>query len=240
MPSAKVVASSLLLLLYSCIGTTAQTTLNVRVNSQGYQNYFLRQDNISTVTLTAATPGVTQRLLVASPAGNSGAVAYFNSSSNSAGFSIALLNGSLHSVRQGSNSGVAGTLTFNQNATLTRAIVGSVRAMRDYVEGGGLIHDIFNHATTKVGSSVLLSHRYINGSNSANLTFSPVNAQTTFTVLPDGNFTVNMAPGTAFGMVNFTWMSSEGQPEGYSPSEPAIWLILLKLSRYLLSVLTSC
>lgn len=208
-------------LLSLCTPAVSQTTLNVSVNSQGYDNYFLRQDSLSTVTLLSANPSTTQRLLVATPAGNSGAVAYFNATtgSNNNNFHVTVVNGSLHSLQQGSNSGVAGTLTFNQNATLTRAIVGSVRAMRDFVEGNGVTHDVFSHTTTTEGTSVLLSHLYINGSNSVNLTFTPTNANTTLSVLPDGNFTVNLAPGTDVGLVNFTWLGSEEQLAGYSPTE---------------------
>lgn len=217
--SAAPVSILLVSLLCCCNLAASQTALNVTVNSQGYLNYFLRQNDISTVTLASASPGITQRILVATPAGNAGAVAYFNATNRANSFRMAVVNGSLHSIQQGNNSGVAGTITFNQNATLTRAIVGSVRAMRDFVEGNGLTHDVFNHTTTKAGPSVHLSHVYINGTNSVNLTFTPTSTECTLSVLPDGNFTVNLAAGVAVGSVNFTWLGSEEQLPGYSSAE---------------------
>ena len=206
-----------LLVLAAAAAAAAQTELNVTVNTQGYQNYFLRQDNTSVVTLLSASPGITQRLLVATPAGNSGAFSYFNSTDNTTSFQIALINSSLHTVQQGSNSGIAGTLSFSSNATLTRAVVGSVRTMRDYVEGNGLTHDIFSHSLIQQGPSILLSYHYINGSNSVNLTYTPADAQTTLSPLPDGNFSITVAGSD--GLVNFTWISTEEQLPGYSPAE---------------------
>ena len=203
-----------LILLAAAAG---QTELNVTVNTQGYQNYFLRQNNTSVVTLLSASPGITQRLLVATPAGNSGAFSYFNSTDNNTSFHIALVNSSLHTAQQGSNSGIAGMLSFSSNATLTRAIVGSVRTMRDYVEGSGLTHDTFSHTLIQQGPSILLSYHYINGSNSVNLTFTPADTQTTLSPLPDGNFSVTVAGSD--GLVNFTWISTEEQLPGYSPAE---------------------
>ena len=215
----KLAAVCTLLVMCFTAHAASQTTLNVSMNSQGYQNFFVRQDNVSIVTMLTGNPGTTQRVLVATPAGNAGAVAYFNATNNSTKFDINMVNGSLHSLQQGGISGVAETLTFNQNATFTRAIVGSMRAMRDYVEGNGLTHEVFSHVASKVGSFVMLSHQYINGSNSVNLTFTPVDAETQLNMMPDGNFTVSLNPGTALGMVNFIWLGREEQLAGCSPSE---------------------
>ena len=199
-----------------CSPSNGAADLSVDVSFGGYVNNFIRDESVSAVVLISANSSNAQRFLVASPAGNSGAVAYFNASNNSTGFQVALVPGTVQSVRDGSNSGVTGTLTFSQDAELVRAIVGSVRAMRDYVEGGGLTHPIFNHTTLQQGSSVLLYRQYINGTNSVNLTFTPANSQTTITALPDGNLTVATTGGSA--RINFTWISSEAQLEGYSPA----------------------
>lgn len=191
--------------------------LDVDVSFGGYINQFLRDDLVSAVVLTSANSSVAQRLLIATPAGNSGAVAYFNATNNSSNFALALLPGTLQSVQIGSNTGVTGLLTFSADAQLVRAVVGSVRAMRDYVEGGGLTHPIFNHTTVQQGAAVLLHRNYINGSNTVDLTLAPADSHTSIAALPDGNLTVSGNGQTA--TVNFTWTSSEAQLAGYSPAE---------------------
>lgn len=59
--------------------------------------------------------------------------------------------------------GVTGELVFSQSATLGTTLLGSIRTVRDYTEGNGLTHQIFNWTVTQAGNKTLwLSKPWIN------------------------------------------------------------------------------
>ena len=110
-------------------------SLSFKVTSGDNDNYFLR-DNLTSAQLLLTSPNSTtsaRRLVVALPAGNSGALAYFlpsNPAANST-LGIDLVEGSLKSTTTDYfNVGVQADLTFDGNATLGVTILGAVRAMR--------------------------------------------------------------------------------------------------------------
>ncbi|KAL4423920.1 hypothetical protein ABPG75_001221 [Micractinium tetrahymenae] len=146
------------------------------------------------------------RFLVGFPEANSGAVAYFNSTvGQSTDLNITLDNGTLASVEvPGRGAGLTGVLTFNRDATLYRAIVGSIRTVRDYVEGPRIIRPIFAHTTTQEGDAVVLRREYLNNTGSNTLSFAPADGTTTVKATPDGNFTIALGPGASEGKVRFT------------------------------------
>ncbi|TFK45034.1 hypothetical protein BDQ12DRAFT_731010 [Crucibulum laeve] len=145
-------------------------SLNFHVSSGGNENYFWR-DNITSaqllLTSTNNTLSTARRLVAALPAGNNGALVYFlplggangtgpgtsgtsgvqSSDSASANqLNVELVNDTLTSTTDKfNNAGVQADLTFSANATLGVTIVGAVRALRDYVEGSGTMHEIFNY-----------------------------------------------------------------------------------------------
>ena len=182
--------SRLLTLLQICIAASARTlanptsSLSFEVVSGGYDNYFLR-DNVTSAQLLLSSSNNTakaRRLVVALPAGNSGALAYFlPSGSNTLG--VTMVNGSFKSATADySNVGIQADLVFNANATLGDTVIGAVRAMRgmsptdavskllngyhtapDYVEGGGTMHSVFNYALGEYNdTSVRLHRQWIN------------------------------------------------------------------------------
>ena len=115
-------------------------SLSFRVVSGGNDNYFLR-DNLTSAQLlltSANSTSVPRRLVVALPAGNSGALTYFlpaNASGGANGTStslgVSLVEGSLKSATADYfNVGVQADLVFDGNATLGVTIIGAVRAMR--------------------------------------------------------------------------------------------------------------
>lgn len=159
------------------------SVLSFQVTSGGNDNYFIR-DNVTSaqVLLTSAnnTSSAPRRLVVALPAGNSGALTYFlplNSSSDATALSVILVNGTLQTTtRDFNNTGIQADLAFNSNATLGVTIIGAVRAMRgtrttfesanylthrcvDYVEGSGTMHDIFNYTLASFNSTFVRLHR---------------------------------------------------------------------------------
>lgn len=156
-------------LLFSSVYATLNTpilaqqsntsTLTFNVSSGGNDNYFYR-DNITSLQLVLTSANNTssdvQRMVVALPAGNSGALVYFlplsdsistgnstgDTTGNSTGsgnvtstgnstFGISLVNGTLQSTTdEFNNTGAQAELAFTGNATLGVTIIGAVRAMR--------------------------------------------------------------------------------------------------------------
>ncbi|KAK0524727.1 hypothetical protein OC835_005840 [Tilletia horrida] len=157
------------------LGTPANETvdLSFAIESGNYVNYIHRTSLGShTLLLTspqAAANGTQPRFLYATPADNSGAVSYFTDGINgtdTSPLSITLLNDTLRTA-VGPNElvGLTGNLSLSKNASLSLSIVGSVRAVRDYVEGGGVMHPIFNFTVTQLDSSVVwFSRRWLNES----------------------------------------------------------------------------
>jgi hypothetical protein len=126
-------------------GANNNSALFFQVTSGGNDNFFLR-DNVTSaqVLLTSAnnTATIPRRLVVALPAGNSGALTYFlplnsdNITANDTSLSVTLVNGTLQSTAQEfNNTGVQADLAFSSNATLGVTIIGAVRAMRGMLVG---------------------------------------------------------------------------------------------------------
>ncbi|PPQ80092.1 hypothetical protein CVT26_012149 [Gymnopilus dilepis] len=153
------------------------TSTFFHVTSGSNENYFFR-DNVTTgqllLTSTSASKNVTRRLVVALPAGNNGALTYFlpkdsnKDTGSSLQLNVELVNGTMRSaVGNNGNRGIQVDLSFNANATLGVTIVGAVRALRDYVEGSGTMHEIFNYTLASFSSTEVKLHRqYINSSES--------------------------------------------------------------------------
>ncbi|KAI1210190.1 carbohydrate-binding module family 52 protein [Annulohypoxylon truncatum] len=107
-----------------------------------YENYFIYDcSGASQVVVTSPLVGsdlkiISPRLLIAWPAGNSGIVAYFSP--------VNRVNGTLGIGLEKSNKnrtlgplvgGVTGLLTLNSSAILDLAILGSIRTIREFIEG---------------------------------------------------------------------------------------------------------
>ncbi|GJE96208.1 hypothetical protein PsYK624_124020 [Phanerochaete sordida] len=183
------------------------STLSFQVTSSGNDNYFLR-DNVTAaqVLLTSAnnTDTVPRRLVVALPAGNSGALTYFlplNASDNATSLSVSLVNGTLRTTNMDfNNTGVEADLTFNANATLGVTIIGAVRAMRDYVEGSGTMHDIFNYTLDSYNASFVRLHRQWLNTTLGDPAGSFRGADLYLSVPSNSSAQLSVAPGT-----NGTW-----------------------------------
>lgn len=131
-----------------------------RLTDLPYDNYFYSDCNVQAqAVITSPEPHsnlsiVSPRLIVAWPGGNSGACAYFQPQNGINGtLTIKLINSthgqSLQPVYaktkgKGNNTanpyvGVSGIIRFNSSAVLTVPILGSVRTIRDFVEGPSLL-----------------------------------------------------------------------------------------------------
>ncbi|CAE6354614.1 unnamed protein product [Rhizoctonia solani] len=144
-------------------------TSNLTVTSGGYDNHFYRS-NLTSATVLLTSPSsidarAPNRMIVAHPAGNSGSLVYWSPYGNNASkLTVTLRPGSLRSaIGPNGLHGVQGTLLFSTNAEFGPMQIGSVRQVRDYVEGGGLSRTLFNYTTTQLDESVVwFSRRWLN------------------------------------------------------------------------------
>ncbi|KAG8704845.1 hypothetical protein FRC11_009523 [Ceratobasidium sp. 423] len=144
-------------------------TSNLTVTSGGYDNYFYRS-NLTSATLLLTNPSsvssqIPNRMIIAHPAGNSGSLAYWSPYGNStSNLTVTLQPGSLNSaIGPDGLHGLQGTLLFSTNAELGPTQIGSIRQVRDYVEGGGLSQALFNFTVTQLDESVVwFSRRWLN------------------------------------------------------------------------------
>ncbi|KAI0404194.1 hypothetical protein F4802DRAFT_607621 [Xylaria palmicola] len=148
-----------------------------------YENYFVSDCSAASqvvVTSPIADDGlrlVDPRLLIAWPSGNSGIVAYFSSGEGS-GTSLAISLESLPDVNRTLSplvGGVTGIISFNTSAILNLAIIGSIRTIRDYVEGNSLnsrIQDALQVRRLDDGT-IQLSRIWLDNVTETFLTFQP-------------------------------------------------------------------
>lgn len=197
--------------------------VSLNLTSGPYDNYLCRSNLTAAQVLltntTAANPPdnstkpILNRFVVALPAGNSGSVAYFlpytvgsNATKQPAsvgqGLTVTLgeagIKGAYGEYNQ---SGVTGELVFSQSATLGTTLLGSIRTVRDYTEGNGLTHEIFNWTVTRADKQTIwLTKPWINetivrnaqGEQTGKVRYAlewllQANNGTTFDVIPSNN-----------------------------------------------------
>lgn len=126
---------------------------------------------------------VKPRLLVAWPAGNSGALALFAPESGKEGtLGVRLENStdsgeSLEPINKSSRVGISGSINFNDTARLTVPILGSIRAIRDFTEGGNTNQDFqgsFGFSLNSDGGATI-NRTWFDGVTTTWLTFTPLN-----------------------------------------------------------------
>ncbi|KAJ2973213.1 hypothetical protein NQ176_g6738 [Zarea fungicola] len=157
-----------------------------------YQNYFYSDCHVDAqAVITSPLPDsnlsiIGPRLIVAWPGGNSGVCTFFQPQNGENGtLAIELVNSTLgsplRSIEQKSSAtiptvGVEGVLSFNSSAIVSLAILGSVRTIRDFVEGPSLLNPSIQDAV-KVkalnNTGVEISRLWLDNVTTTTLTFSP-------------------------------------------------------------------
>ncbi|QPC70387.1 hypothetical protein HYE68_001139 [Fusarium pseudograminearum] len=158
-----------------------------------YENYFYSDCNTDAqVVVTSPLPDsnlsiIGPRLIVAWPAGNSGICTFFEPQNEKNGtLAIELVNSTVGSPlgvinRDEKDSeypfvGVEGVLSFNTSASLTVAILGSIRNVRDFTEGPSILSPVIQNATniTRVeNGGVLISRLWLDNITTTNLLLEP-------------------------------------------------------------------
>ncbi|XWW97853.1 hypothetical protein V2A60_005840 [Cordyceps javanica] len=157
-----------------------------------YENYFYSDCHVDAqVVITSPLPAsdltiIGPRLIVAWPGGNSGLCAFFAPQNGKNGsLAVELVNSTLgaplSSIVQNSSSnipstGIEGVLSFNSSASLSLAILGSIRTIRDFVEGPSLLTPLVQNAI-KVrsfnGTGAQISRLWLDNVTTTTLSLSP-------------------------------------------------------------------
>lgn len=193
---------------YSDASTTSNNLLG-DVFFVGYDNYAFRDDVIAAQMVISANASSSRpsRLIVAFPEGNTGFATYFIPTNGEGDASLQVVPDidTLSSVTFPSGSiaedavnqtGVTCELGFTSDMTLGVTLIGSIRTVRDYTEGAGLTHEIFNYTLGDYNTTHLqLVRPWINGTTVQYLTFT-AGDNTQFRVIPSEN--VTLPPSVAF------------------------------------------
>jgi hypothetical protein len=178
-----------------------------------YDNFFYSDCNVAAqAVITSPLPDsdlsiIGPRLIVAWPAGDSGACAFFAPQNGVNGsLSIELINSTdrqplvpVYTAPSNGNQypsvGVQGTLRFNSSATLTIPILGSIRTIRDFTEGPSILYPEIQEAvkfTSNNDGSVTLQRLWLDNTTSTVLSFSPNGTDSKVTI---SNTTVKFSAG---------------------------------------------
>ncbi|KAH7371704.1 hypothetical protein BKA66DRAFT_551495 [Pyrenochaeta sp. MPI-SDFR-AT-0127] len=174
-----------------------------------HDNYFYSDCHSSShVIVTSPRPGsniniVKPRLLVAWPAGNSGALALFAPESGQDGtLGIKLektaSGESLDPISESARVGVSGVLNFNDTARLTVPILGSIRTIRDFTEGGRTNQDFqgsFGFSLSEDGGATI-NRTWFDGVTTTWLTFTPLNGAQAIVLNREAAWTLTFGSGT--------------------------------------------
>ncbi|KAI4247874.1 MAG: hypothetical protein LQ352_006071 [Teloschistes flavicans] len=197
-----------------------QESLYLHISDPPYENFFYADHTVSCqVVLASPLPRadigstIQHRLLVAWPAGNSGAAVFFKSAdSDNPSLSIKLRETSERRVlapyelvskdRPTSNNpsvGVSGILSFSESAILNLAILGSVRTVRDYTEGHGILNSKVQEAVRfeqvdSDDSAVTISRVWFDKKTVTQLTFTSGNGAIEI-IKDESETSVKFAPG---------------------------------------------
>ncbi|KAF2032423.1 hypothetical protein EK21DRAFT_61144 [Setomelanomma holmii] len=185
-------------------------------------NYFYSDCHAAThVIVTSPRVGdnlniVKPRLIVAWPAGNSGILALFEPGSGQPGtlaVSSATNADALSPVYEagGTNPrvGVSGTISFNDSAILAVPVLGSIRSIRDYIEGGNIdqsFQNSFGFAENADGSASI-NRTWFDGVTTSTIRFTPQNGAQKVTVNRDAAWTLG------FGHGSYTFEASYNYPQ---------------------------
>jgi hypothetical protein len=177
-------------------------------------NYFYSDCHSSShVIVTSPRVGddlnfIKPRLLVAWPAGNSGALALFEPGNGRPGtLAVRFENISetgealcpIYRTDTGDHPrvGVIGAINFNDSATLSVPILGSIRAIRDFTEGGHIdqtFQDSFGFAENDDGSAAI-NRTWFDGVTTTTIQFYPLNGAERVRIHRDQAWTLSFGSG---------------------------------------------
>ncbi|KAK0120403.1 hypothetical protein ONS96_010618 [Cadophora gregata f. sp. sojae] len=205
--------------------STEATTLEL--DSLPYRNYFYSDcHSASQVVVTSPEPNsnltvIGPRIIVAWPGGNSGIIVYFEPESGVNGtLGINLVNTTgtsplspIYDDSNGGNAtvGISTQVEFNASAVLSVTILGSIRTIRDFVEGPSLLRDeiqsALNYSSTDNG--VEINRLWLDNITTTTISLSSgdqsIKLDNTTVTIPAGTYTFN----ASFDYPQLTGLSAE-------------------------------
>jgi hypothetical protein len=198
----------------------SSSATSLHLSDPPYENYFYSDCHSSSqVVVTSPLSNsnlaiIGPRLLVAWPGGNSGALAYFapqNGVNGTLGISLNNATQALQPVYEANGTGnpivgVSGVVNFNSSAVLSLAILGSIRTIRDFVEGPSLLQPEIQKATTYTqfnGNGASIRRVWLDNST-----------VTTFSFVPAGTGNVKVdGDKVTFDAGSYTFSASYNYPQ---------------------------
>jgi hypothetical protein len=167
----------------------------------------------------------TPRLLVAWPAGNSGIYTLSAPGSGQDGTLAMTLDNSSRALDPmyeagGANScvGVSAAVKFNDSAILTVPILGSIRSIRDYTEGGRKIDQTFQNSfgfSENSDGSASVNRTWFDGVATTTLKLTPLDGAKKITINREAMWMLSLGQGTYRFEASFNYP----QLEQLSPEE---------------------
>ena len=214
-----------------------ESPLFFHVSDPPHENYFFADRNVSCQAVLASPlpqsgsegPPV-HRLLFRFPAGNSGLVVYFSALNEDGNpLELRLKKSSqgreLEPIVLGSEEstqgiipqiGVTASLEFTTSAVLDMAILGSVRTVRDYAEGHGILNPKVQEAVRidDHEDGVRISRQWFDQKTTTQLIFTPTEGQAKARCVAEGegNVRVEFAPGIYSTQVTLNYPQSPYTP----------------------------
>lgn len=156
-----------------------------------YSNYFYSDCNVAAqAVVTSPLPDsnlstIGPRLIIAWPAGNSGICAFFTPQNGVNGtLAIDLVNSTIgqplapvynaSSTSNYPNVGIQGIIRFNSSAILSLPILGSIRTIRDFVEGASILYPEIQNAieyTPNSDGSASVERQWLDNVTTTSLSF---------------------------------------------------------------------
>ncbi|KAJ5636469.1 uncharacterized protein N7484_009782 [Penicillium longicatenatum] len=171
--------------------TNSASTLSL--SDPPYSNYFYSDCNVAAqAVVTSPLPDsnlstIGPRLIIAWPAGNSGICTFFTPENKVNGtLSVELVNSTIgsplapvynaSSTSNYPNVGIQGVIRFNSSATLSLPILGSIRTIRDFVEGASILYPEIQNAiqyTSNSDGSASVERQWLDNVTTTSLSFQP-------------------------------------------------------------------
>ncbi|KAH8719188.1 hypothetical protein GQ44DRAFT_623916 [Phaeosphaeriaceae sp. PMI808] len=218
---------------YSSPSSCSEAASRLYLPDGPHSNYFYSDCHSSShVIVTSPRPGdnlniIKPRLLVAWPAGNSGALALFKPENGRPGaLSMSIDNANsgtalepIYDTNGGANSrvGVSGTINFNDSAILAVPILGSIRSIRDFTEGGNIdqaFQNSFGFAENSDGSTSI-NRTWFDGVTTSTMKFTPLTGAQNVTVHRNAAWTLSFGSGSYRFEISYNYP----QLEQLSPQE---------------------
>ncbi|KAJ6102233.1 hypothetical protein N7486_004660 [Penicillium sp. IBT 16267x] len=169
--------------------TSSASTLSL--SDPPYSNYFYSDCNVAAQAIvTSPLPDsnlstIGPRLIIAWPAGNSGICTFFAPQDGVNGtLSIELVNSTIgqplapvynaSSTSNYPNVGIQGIIRFNSSAILSLPILGSIRTIRDFVEGPSILYPQIQNAikyTSNSDGSASVERQWLDNVTTTSLSF---------------------------------------------------------------------